>query len=546
MIRQKTNSGEQLMKRNPSGVIRRLICDERGQVMPMMVFIFAFFFFGFGALVVDVGRGIIAQRLLQASADAAAMAGAQVMGATINPSQSAILTQMCNFGGQTGGGNCTTTGKNANANFIPGAQMSSGYPKVYCSSTVALSGVLCETVTTGTGTSTTANTVEVVETEALSTWFGVMIGVKKLNLTAGAMAEMRGSPRNPYNVALVIDTTQSMNSTDGKTSNCSGTRISCALTGALTLLGDVSPCAAGGSCGSVVSGTTNVVNPVDEVAIYTFPGLVNSTDATGDANCSMTMTSPSSGKPTLSYYTYPTLPTYQVTGYSSNYATKDPTSQSNNGANNTNLSTSSLLVDATGGKSGCNGMQAVGGASTYFAGVIYQAQSDLATQYTNRLKAGQQTQNVMIILSDGDAEASTTDLPGTYSTSAVTYPSYFNECQQAVSAAQAATAAGTIVYTVAYGTQSSGCSTDATGYSVTVSGKKYTNPSASNLSPCQTMENMASTSAQFYSDYDAGGNGGSNDTNCAGASGSDTSMNDIFAFIAGNLSAARLIPWGTT
>jgi hypothetical protein len=533
------------MKLNLKKNMYRLIREESGQMFPWVVFFFAFFLGGIGALTIDVGRGVVAQRLLQASADAAAMAGAQAMGATISPSQTTIISQACKFGGQVaGGGTCgTTKGLNANTSLMPAATMASGYPQVYCSSTLASAGLLCSTITTS-GASITGNTIKVAETEALPTWFGAMVGMPTLNLTAASMAAMRGSPRNPYNVAIVIDTTASMNSTDGKTSNCSGTRVSCALQGALTLLGDLSPCSSGGSCGSVVSGTTNVANPIDEVAIYTFPGTVNTTDANGDANCSMTMTSPSSSKPTLSYYTYPTYPTYQITTFSSNYASKDPTSQSNAGASNTNLQTSSLLVDATGGKSGCNGIQAVGGASTYYAGVIYQAQADLVTQYNTRLAAGQQTQNVMIIISDGDAEATYTDMPGYNTTN--TYPSIFNECQQAVNAANAATTAGTTVYTIAYGTQSSGCNTDQSGYSVKIGSTTYKISNASNLTPCQAMQNMASNSSTFFSDFVAGGNGSSNDPNCTGASQTDTSINDIFSFIASNLSEARLIPWGTS
>ena len=537
-----------------AGCLRRLLKEESGQILPWAVFLFAFLLGGLGALVVDVGRGVVAQRLLQASADAAAMAGAQSMGASIAPVQSTIVSQACKFGGQTGGGNCSTTGLNANSSLIPSAQMASGYPSVYCSTTLSSAGLPCSTITT-TGGAVSGNTVKVVETEALPTWFGAMVGIPKLNLTAASMAAMRGSPRNPYNVALVIDTTASMNSTDGRTSNCSGTRVSCALEGALTLLGDLSPCSSGGSCGSVVSGTTNVKNPIDEVAVYTFHGVINTTDATGDASCGspnakrVTMQSPGKSGATIQYYT--NSPVYQIVGFSSNYASTDPTSQSNAGANNTNLQSNALLVDATGGGS-CAGLQAVGGVSTYFAEVINQAQSDLVAQQTLRASAGQQTQNVMIILSDGDAEAGASDMPnGNYSS---TYPGLFNECQQAVSAASAATTAGTTVYTVAYGTQSSGCDTDQSNYSLSVttgSGKNaktttYKNTNPSNLTPCGTMKAMASSTSTFYSDYVAGGNGGSNDNSCAGQSGTDTSLNDIFSFIASNLSEARLVPWGTT
>jgi hypothetical protein len=170
----------------------------------------------------------------------------------------------------------------------------------------------------------------------------------------------------------------------------------------------------------------------------------------------------------------------------------------------------------------------------------------------------------MIILSDGDATAGTA-YPGnimqatgsSYNllNTAGTYPSAFNQCEQGVVAAQAATAAGTTVYTVAYGTQASGCLTDQTGFSITAGGTcswwgcsggtTYTNSNPSNLSPCQAMQQMASSKLQFYSDYTAAGNGSNNDTACQGASQTDTKLDDIFAAIAGNLSTARLIPDNT-
>lgn len=531
------------MKASPKALFRRVALEESGQILPWVAMLVVFISCGIGALTIDVGRGVIAQHLLQSSADAAALAGAQALSA-LNPAQSAVLAQACKFGGQVSGGNCTVQGLNANPGLIPNATMSSGYPALYCSSTVTADGTGCVSVTTPSG-GISANTVQVVETVALPTWFGAVIGVPTLHLTAGSMAAMKGSTA-PYNVAIILDTTASMNSTDGKTSDCAGSRISCALNGALTLLGNLSPCASGSPCGSVVSGTTNVPNPVDEVAIYTFPGLVSTTDTTGDANCSQRMVEAGQRGATISYYNTSPAPVYQITPFSSNYASSDPT-KTNNGTTDTYLNSNSLLIDATGGKTGCNGLQAVGGAGTYYAQVITQAQADLANEYNARYAKGQVTQNVMIILSDGDA-TSTYDQLGNYNTSLTSpyYQSIFNECEQAVLAAQAATAAGTTVYTVAYGTQSSGCASDQSGFSVRINGKTYANTNPSKVTPCQAMQLMASSASDFYSDYDAGGNGNSNDPSCTGASGSDTSLNDIFTLISTKLSSPRLLPWGTS
>jgi hypothetical protein len=228
---------------------------------------------------------------------------------------------------------------------------------------------------------------------------------------------------------------------------------------------------------------------------------VSSSTAANDYNCS--------GKsPTIQPYSYPTLPTYQITSFSSDYRSSDTA---------TTLTSSSSVVAAVGGKSLCTGLQAIGGEGTYYAGVIYAAQAALAANSTTG------TQNVMILLSDGDASAKSSAMPGASTTSGV-YPSTVNQCQQAVTAAQAATAAGTQVYSVAYGATSSGCSTDG--------GK---------ITPCQTMQQIASAPQYFFSDYTASAGDGS----CISASQSTSNLNQIFTQIASNLTVGRLIPDNT-
>jgi hypothetical protein len=176
-------------------------------------------------------------------------------------------------------------------------------------------------------------------------------------------------------------------------------------------------------------------------------------------------------------------------------------------------------------------MQAPGGESTYYAGAIYAAQASLYAQ--QQLNPG--SQNVMIIISDGDATASQSYMAtGTQSspTTAVAtnggtypYPSWNNECAQAVTAAAVAKAAGTKIYTIAYGAESSGCTTD--------------NPA---ITPCNTMKSIASTplTTYFYSDYQQ--SGGGSDTSCIGSADSTTNINQIFTDIGASFTVARLIP----
>jgi hypothetical protein len=298
-------------------------------------------------------------------------------------------------------------------------------------------------------------------------------------------------------VVIVLDTTASMNSTDSS-SNCNGTRISCAIAGVQMLLAALTPCAS--SCGAVTQG--NAANPVDEISLMVFPGLSSASQDQYEYDCS------NNTNPQIAPYSYPTLPTYQIIPFSSDY-------RASNAA--TSLNSSSNLARATGAVTSCTtGLSAVGGEGTYYAGVIYAAQAALVAEAAARPN----TQNEMILLSDGDASASASAMPGA-STTALVYPSTKNQCHQAITAAQSATAAGTVVYTVAYGATSSGCSTDS--------------PS---ITPCQTMQQIASSSTTFFSDYTATGGSSS----CVSAARPSTSLSQIFTDIAGDFGGARLIP----
>jgi hypothetical protein len=345
---------------------------------------------------------------------------------------------------------------------------------------------------------------------------------------------MAGGATTPYNVAVILDTTDSMSGTSD--SNCGGlTRLKCAESGVQTLLQGLSPCAATG-CGSL--GTNqNYANPVDRVAMFTFPNFTTAT-AANQYDCGSSSATPqvytfpavgassmtpmpyitgTSTNPTLTPMTY--LDTYGIgdaNGFVSDYRSSDTA---------TSLTTSSDIVQAVGGKSGCTAINGPGGEGTYYAGVIYAAQAAL----TAEAKAYPGSQNVLILVSDGEATAKSTQMAtGTQSTTVATnngtYPSYVSECAQAVTAAQYATSQGTIVYSVAYGSESSGCTTDTSG--------RYT-------SPCNTMQDIASSSATFYSDYNQSGS--TADKNCTAGKPVST-LNDIFTQIATNLTVSRLIP----
>jgi hypothetical protein len=237
------------------------------------------------------------------------------------------------------------------------------------------------------------------------------------------------------------------------------------------------------------------------------------------------------GLPTATAYMFPTAGassyspsggTYQLTGYLSDYKLSNTA---------TTLNSASSLVKAAGGVSGCGSMLPSnydGIYGTYYAGVIYAAQASLVAQQALYPNA----ENVLILLSDGNATApqnngSYSVMPGANGSG--TYPSYVGECGQAITAAKAATAAGTLVYTVGYGSEPTGCASDAGAGSYP------------NINPCDTMADMASAPQYFYSDWQQSGSG----STCV-SSQPVTALSDIFAAIAADLTEARLIPNNTT
>jgi hypothetical protein len=476
------------MNRNNQAFLRRAHKGRRGQVL-LFVTLWVPVLFGMTALVVDFGFIYFYQSELNASTQAAALAGGLAMsqpGATVASTTAAVTT----YSG--------TKGNENNYSNISGVSIISGYPKFKCLTTLTSTfGIQCY------GPSG-SNAIAVAQQIKVPLFFFPMFGGPTATLTATATAAMKGAAPAPYNVAIVVDSTHSMNDTDSD-SNCNNTRISCALAGVQILLKGLSPCQPNeSSCGAATSG--NVSNSVDRVSLLTFPAVSKAT-AANDYNCA------SSAPSIVNYATpFPSTSTYQIVNFSSDYRTSDAASS---------LNTSSNIVTAVGGKGGCSGLQAIGGTGTYYAQVIYEAQAYLAAEQSSYPNA----KNVLILLSDGDANATTAHLPGASLTSGV-YPSILQQCHQAVTAAQAAAAAGTRVYTVAYGAESAGCSTDL----------------LPPITPCQTMQQMASSPAYFFSDYTA--TGGTN--SCVSAAQPITGLNQIFTTIVTDLSTVKLIPNNTT
>jgi Flp pilus assembly protein TadG len=461
------------MKRRLTSFFCSVRGDRNGAVA-VLVGVLIFALCGFSAIVVDLGYLFYAQRSLQASADAAALAGAQNI--NLGSGGTAISTAI-SYSGVSGD-------KNANTNLT--VTMASGYPQLKCFTTT---GVSC------TGPDS-ANAIVVVEQATVPLYFARVLGINSWQISATSTAGGRGGTPTELDVMIILDTTQSMNNSD---SSCSGaTRIACAEAGVQTLLNGLWPCSQSlTSCGAATNG--NVANPLDEVGLMVFPGLTNTSQAQYDYDCS---TSP---QPAIA--SYAASPVYQIIALSSDYATSDAA---------TTLNTGSNLVRAAGaGGSSCpQGLQAVGGMGTYYADAITAAQAAL-TAATGRSTA----QNVIILLSDGGANAAASNMPTAKKS---------NQCHEAITAAAAAAATGTWVFSVAYGSSTSvspsTCTTDSP-----------------NISSCSTMQQIASDATKFFSDTSGG------DTACISADNpSITDLNSVFQNIGIDATTARLLPNNTT
>jgi archaellum component FlaF (FlaF/FlaG flagellin family) len=530
---------------NGNGMMVRQGRDrQRGQALVWVgVCIVAILFLG--AIIVDLGAVYAAYQQLQASTQAAALAGASLLPTTAT---SSITTTVETYG--VGPASTDLNYKpNLNNSKFPAPAMTVTYP-------ACLTASWAPPCYQPTGDSATVNAIKVTQTATVGTMFARLFGVNSLTLSSTAEALAQGGTLGtfkPYNVMMVLDTTESMGTNDSSCGNV--TQEACAQGGIRTLLLGLGPCSTTyNSSNNCPSPNTN---PLDQVALMVFPGL---TPATNPATA---LSDPPVQAPTASDdYICPTSnpsitsynnnPGYLITPFLADYQAYD-----NSGV----LKTSSDIVIAAGGAGGsCKGVGNPGGEGTFYAGAITAAQAFLTANHRADV------QDIMILLSDGDAEScglipsgtykgqlpngnatgtpnitcTKNQMAGTVDVAGTSSPySIVNECYQAVTAANTAKTTkqkdglATIIYSVSYGSESSGgCPYD----------QSSNNIGNSNYTPCSTMSAIASTptSTYFFSNQPSG----SGTTICPGAR-SNASLNTIFNMIAGDLKAARLVP-GTT
>jgi Putative Flp pilus-assembly TadE/G-like len=185
--------------------------EERGQAFALMV-VALVALLGTSALVMDVGFAWYAKRQVQASADAAALAGAQ---------QLPDVTSATNTANQYASLNTPDNLSNVSVNVT-----------TRCSVT-ATANNWC-----GPGTSYAANTIAVTETANSPTWFAKIFGINNFGVKGVATA-CQPCSSSPVDIMLVIDRTGSMCQPTGPSGEC--TDLDNAKDGVQTLLGIMDP-----------------------------------------------------------------------------------------------------------------------------------------------------------------------------------------------------------------------------------------------------------------------------------------------------------------
>lgn len=179
--------------------------DERGQVLALFALILTVLL-GFSALVIDVGRAYVTKRHLQASADAAALAGAQSL-----PDTGDAVAAAEAYSGADGDLN-----------------VAANLPSVTASVT---------TKCLSTRTCNPANAIVVEESASSPTTFAKLFGIDSFQVEAKATALMSSGTPKPAHVMIIFDRTNSMNQ------SCSegGTKVSCVRDGIRAFLQGMDP-----------------------------------------------------------------------------------------------------------------------------------------------------------------------------------------------------------------------------------------------------------------------------------------------------------------
>lgn len=442
----------------------RTLRDDEGGAAFILITLALPMIFGMAAFSIDLGYTYYISSRLQNASDLAALAGGTKL---VQGDKAAVEAQALNYVKLNLPSNWDLLDDKGNLISGTGKAAIKITPNIAakCSTKLEAAGLPCYAAP---GTIDKINYVEVSLGATTPLFFATGLGFKTASLNSDAVVTADGSTMPPLNVAIVLDSTASMIDPNDKTTACGGvsmTKLDCAKQAALGLVGTLWPV-------------------VDKVAIYTYPGVSQGNGSspnqtTADANADKNVCA--SGTPTVTDYVKDSNPArYRIVNFSDDY--RDKTAPPAPG-----VKMNSKIVQALGGStqakgytSNCKGLQVgtiTGGSYrndysdiiwTFFADPIEAAQKDLKAVNDN-LPAGETPrQNVIVILSDGDANA-----PDTATSSRpvmIETARRKNQCLAAITAAQTATADGTWVYSVAYNastqTGSSGsCKLDTSSFS---------------------------------------------------------------------------------
>lgn len=451
----------------------RMLKDDEGGAAFILITLALPMIFGMAAFSIDLGYTYYISSRLQNASDLAALAGGTKL---VQGDKAAVESQALDY-----------VKLNLPSNwdiYDDKGQLISGTGKspikitpnieAKCSMKLDTAGLPCYA---GPGKVEKINYVEVSLGATTPLFFASGLGFTDASLSSNAIVTADGSTMPPLNVAIILDSTGSMIDPKDKTTACGGvsmTKLDCAKQAALGLVGTLWPV-------------------VDRVAIYTYPGMSQGTGsspdpAAKDENADKNVCG--SGTPAVADYIKDTNPAnYKVVDFIDDY--RDKTSPPGPG-----VKVNSKIIQALGGStqaaghtSDCIGLQ-VGTISgqpyvaydpknqkatkgglddivwTSFADPIDAAQADLAALNANLAPGETQRQNVIVILSDGDANAPDSAAAASFNAnmnSGISNPAdYFNvkpmietdrrpnQCQAAIAAAQGATIDKTWVYSVAY------------------------------------------------------------------------------------------------
>ena len=189
---------------------RRSVSEERGQAVVIVVLMLVVLF-GMAALVIDVGYAYYTQRSLQASADAAALAGAQKLPDATDAKNTAVA-----YGGSSGA-------KNARAN------VANVTTSVTTKCITSIPG--CDPSVAGE-----VNAVVVLESAPTKTFFAGLLGIDTFTVKAKSTACSPCGVK-PLDIMMVLDRTGSMCMTSSGSNDPGCTDLNNAKEGMRTFLG---------------------------------------------------------------------------------------------------------------------------------------------------------------------------------------------------------------------------------------------------------------------------------------------------------------------